>query len=284
MNLIHFVKILSFAQVFFEKIKNELSPIGKNIPEEISRVLDYDPRFYIDFGFYKFGVTDAIISLFLSMLIIIVGIFVFIFKIHLRPNKRQSILELLIEALVGLCRNSGLNEKQTKEVLPFVTTVGLLVIISNILSVFKIRPASQNPAFPIFLAMMAIIYIIFMVIKFIGFKGFVHAMLYPRAGLLPFKLLDLCIKPISLSFRLFGNIFGGFILMEFVALIVPLFIPGIFGLWFDLGDGIIQGGVFSYLTIVYIGEFVESAEHYKEEQEEKARLKSLLNRASLVRK
>ena len=45
-----------------------------------------------------------------------------------------------------------------------------------------------------------------------------------------------------------------FILMEFLGIVCPIILPGVFSLWFDLMDGILQAVVFAYLTTSYIGE------------------------------
>ncbi|MBO4687247.1 MAG: hypothetical protein J5636_01920, partial [Clostridiales bacterium] len=60
-----------------------------------------------------------------------------------------------------------------------------------------------------------------------------------------------------------------FILMEFVSIVIPIFLPGVLSLWFDLFDGILQAIVFCYLTTSYIGEAIESAHVMKERKEEK---------------
>jgi F-type H+-transporting ATPase subunit a len=92
--------------------------------------------------------------------------------------------------------------------------------------------------------------------------------------LLPFKILDFFIKPVSLSLRLFGNVFGAYILMEFIYIVVPMILPGLLGLWFDIADGILQGVIFSYLSITYIGEVIESAQESKHNKEEQAQAKA----------
>ena len=71
----------------------------------------------------------------------------------------------------------------------------------------------------------------------------------------------------SLALRLFGNVFGAYILMEFIYIIIPVLIPGVVGLWFDLADGILQGAIFTYLTIMYIGEIVEGAHEAEHEHQ-----------------
>ncbi|MGI6334749.1 MAG: hypothetical protein ACOX1A_09290 [Saccharofermentanales bacterium] len=48
-------------------------------------------------------------------------------------------------------------------------------------------------------------------------------------------------------------------MMEFISIVIPAILPGVIGLWFDLADGILQGVIFSYLTVIYIGEVLEGA-------------------------
>ena len=124
------------------------------------------------------------------------------------------------------------------------------------------------------IAFFTIFYVIGISIRFVGVKGFIGSLLDPTPVMFPFKIIDYIIKPMSLALRLFGNIFGSFILMEFLYLVIPLIVPGIFGLWFDLADGILQAVVFSYLTMSYIGEIVEGAEAHKEHAAEKAKAKA----------
>ena len=53
-----------------------------------------------------------------------------------------------------------------------------------------------------------------------------------------------------------------------MSITVPIILPGIIGLWFDLADGLLQAVIFSYLTMSYIGEIVEIGHEYKEHPEE----------------
>jgi F-type H+-transporting ATPase subunit a len=103
----------------------------------------------------------------------------------------------------------------------------------------------------------------------VGLKGFWDSLIDPMPAMLPFKILDYLIKPLSLSMRLFGNIFGAFILMEFIYLVVPIIIPGILGIWFDIFDGILQAVIFTYLSTSYIGEILEGAEAAEEKRHER---------------
>ncbi|MDO4876318.1 MAG: hypothetical protein Q3987_02940, partial [Oscillospiraceae bacterium] len=64
------------------------------------------------------------------------------------------------------------------------------------------------------------------------------------------------------------NVFGSFVFMEFMSIVIPVVVPGIIGLWFDLADGLLQAVIFSYLTMSYIGEIVEIGHEFKEHPEE----------------
>ena len=85
--------------------------------------------------------------------------------------------------------------------------------------------------------------------------------------LMPFKIIDILVRPVSLCLRLFGNVFGAFVFMEFLHIICPIVFPAAFGMWFDLADGILQAIIFSYLTIYYIGESVEVGHEMQEHPE-----------------
>ena len=64
--------------------------------------------------------------------------------------------------------------------------------------------------------------------------------------------------------------------MEFIYIVVPMILPGLLGLWFDIADGILQGIIFTYLSITYIGEVIESAHESKHHKEEQAQAKAKL--------
>lgn len=56
----------------------------------------------------------------------------------------------------------------------------------------------------------------------------------------------------------FGNVLGAFVVMELIKLLIPVFIPVVFSLYFDI-DGLIQAYVFVFLTSLFIGEAIEES-------------------------
>lgn len=243
-----------------EEIK--IGDIGEGISESILQVEQY-----FSLGSTRVILTDAVIAIWIAM---IPSIIFWIWMASRRervPKGRQILPEAMVGLLTNLCMNNGMDRKQAAEVTPMVGTIALFLLSCNVVSTFGVRPPAKNIAFPVSMAFFAIIYVIYISIRFVGVKGFFRSLVYPMKAMLPFRILEYIIKPMSLSLRLFGNIFGAFILMEFIRIVVPVILPGILLLWFDIADGILQAVVFTYLTINYIGEVLEGA---RDEQKEKA--------------
>ena len=60
--------------------------------------------------------------------------------------------------------------------------------------------------------------------------------------------------------RLFGNVLGAFVIMGLIKLVVPVFVPAVFSLYFDLFDGLIQTYVFVFLTSLFMKESIGGEE------------------------
>ena len=260
--------IVRFWDTFIEKLIEELKigDIGEKINEGILQW-----KGYFNIGSFKFLLTDAIIVMWIATILAIILFKVMLGRETLRPNKAQTLMWSLGDLLVNTCMGFGMNRKEAEHVAPMVGTFGIVIAGCNVISTFKIAPPAKNIAFPAAMALFAILYVIFVSIRFVGLKGFWASLTSPMKLLLPFKILDFIIKPISLALRLFGNVFGAFVFMEFLYVVVPVVIPGIFGLWFDIADGLLQAVVFSYLVMSYIGEIVEVG--HEKEEEEKGKVK-----------
>ena len=254
---------MSYMSEYWEAFKAhfvETLKVG-DIGEEINKAIAPNILASFNLGGFKVVLSDAIVASWVVMIAIFLLGWFFGRNLQKIPQgNRQLVSESLVSVLLNLCKSSNMSYEQAEKVVPFVGTIAVFVSLTNLSSMFKIPPPAKNPAFPIALAIFTIFYVIVTSIQFVGFKGFWASLTYPKAMLLPFKILDYFIKPMSLSLRLFGNVFGAFILMEFIYLIVPVIIPGVIGLWFDLADGLLQGVIFTYLSVTYIGEVLEGAE------------------------
>ncbi len=252
-----------FWDAFVEKLIEEIKigDIGATINEGILQW-----KKYFQIGSLEVVITDAIIVMWIATILAIILFKVMTGRQTLRPNKKQTVMWMLTDLIVNTSMGFGMNRKEAERVAPMIGTFGIIIAGCNVISVFKISPPAKNIAFPVAMAVFAIIYVIGVSIRFVGFKGFWASLTTPKKYLLPFKILDFVIKPVSLSLRLFGNVFGAFVFMEFLYIIVPVVLPGLFGLWFDLADGILQAIIFSYLTMSYIGEIVEVGHELQEKE------------------
>jgi F-type H+-transporting ATPase subunit a len=84
------------------------------------------------------------------------------------------------------------------------------------------------------------------------------------AFLAPINIVEEIAKPISLSLRLFGNIFAGVIMVGLIALLPAyiMWLPNAIWKTFDLFVGLIQAFIFALLTILYFSQATESAEEH----------------------
>lgn len=257
-----------FWAAFVEQLTERLFG-HKNIGEEISKAI-MQVQMSFAAGDKTLIITDAIIVTWIAVVIMLIIVAVLLgkpSKDH-KLTKGQTILVSLTELVISTAMSFGMNRKQAEEVAPMVMTFGLVLVACNSISYFHLPPPAKNVAFPVGCAIVAIIYVIVMTFKFIGIKGFWISLTQPVAIMLPFRLLDYVIKPLSLALRLFGNVFAAFVFMEFLSISLPVIVPGIVGLWFDIIDGVIQAVVFAYLTMSYIGENLETYNEYIEHPEE----------------
>ncbi|MCR4558298.1 MAG: F0F1 ATP synthase subunit A [Saccharofermentans sp.] len=269
----------AFAEKFVERFDIGNKNIGAEISEAIMQI-----QMYFKVGDYKLLITDAVIVTWVAVLIFIIIITLLVGKPSkdLKLTAGQALLVSLTELVITTAMSFGMNRKQAEEVAPMIMTFGIVITACNSISYFHLPPPAKNIAFAIGCAITAIIYVIVMTFKFVGAKGFWITLTTPIAIMIPFKLLDYVVKPLSLSLRLFGNVFAAYIFMEFLSISVPLILPGVAGLWFDIIDGIIQAVVFSYLTMSYIGENVETVNEYNEHPEEHEKKKKKSKKSETV--
>ena len=124
----------------------------------------------------------------------------------------------------------------------------LFGLLASVIGVFGIKPPTKDLNVTAALALMSICLIEYSGVRARGGKGFLKSLTAPTPIMTPMNILEIAIRPTSLCMRLFGNVLGAFVIMELIKLVVPVFVPAIFSLYFDLFDGLIQTYVFVFLT------------------------------------
>nr|WP_317283244.1 F0F1 ATP synthase subunit A [uncultured Sellimonas sp.] len=171
------------------------------------------------------------------------------------PGKKQ----LALESGYLFFRNFFYNllGKHGARYIPYMITVVLYIGLSNIAGVFGFVPPTKDLGVTIALAVMSIILIEYAGIHQKGTKGWLKAFAAPMPVMLPFNILELVIRPLSLCMRLFGNVLGSYVVMKLIEIICPILLPIPFNLYFDFFDGFIQAYVFVFLTSLFISEAIE---------------------------
>ena len=189
------------------------------------------------------------------------------------PSGIQNFMEYALEFIRDLAKGQ-IGEKEYRPWVPFVGTLFLFIFVSNwsgALVPWKlIHMPSGELAAPtndinttVALALLTSLAYFYAGLSRRGL-GYFSRYIEPTPILLPINILEDFTKPLSLSFRLFGNILADELVVAVLVLLVPLFVPlpvMILGLF----TSAIQALIFATLAAVYIGEAIEGHGHSEEE-------------------
>ncbi len=202
------------------------------------------------------GVSESVVVSW--FIILLISLFCIIFVRNLKvenPGKKQLLLETAVDGMYNMIK-SNVGE-HGKEYIPYLMTVFIYLVFANLSGLFGFKPPTKDLNITAGLALMSIVVIEFAHIRKHGFLGRIKAFGQPIILIAPLNILEIVIRPLSLCMRLFGNILGGFVVMELIKITVPLIIPVPFSFYFDIFDGLIQAYIFVFLTSIFIGEAVE---------------------------
>lgn len=217
-------------------------------------------------------ITNVILMSWITMAIIILWAFISTRRLRQVPKGLQNTAEIVVETLNNFATTHM--GKDGRKYAAYLGTIGLFLAIANTIGALFmtsvtngiICPPTRTMAVPIALALMTITIAIGAGIKKKGIVGFIKRLLKPMPLMLPFNLLEFIIKPLSLSMRLFGNVFGAYVAMELLFNALPWGLPAVASLYFDLFDGGLQTFVFVLLTTLYISEEIEEEEEEPEKK------------------
>ncbi|MCD6136732.1 F0F1 ATP synthase subunit A [Candidatus Bipolaricaulota bacterium] len=178
-----------------------------------------------------------------------------------KPNRVQALLDALIDLIKGQLTSSFSSDKLARELFPFISTLFLFILLSNWISII---PYFESPTKDLNVTLSFGLLVFFMsqffAIKRKGFGKYMKGFIEPYPFMLPLNIVGEMAKPLSHSFRLFGNMFGGAIMVSIMYSfsITSWIIPLGLNLFYGLFQGMIQAFVFSLLAVAYINVAVES--------------------------
>ncbi|NLJ57356.1 MAG: F0F1 ATP synthase subunit A [Tissierellia bacterium] len=219
-------------------------------------ILNVDNLWVLNLAGVEVWITETIFNTWVIMLILIV--IAIITRVKLRnfkvvPKGFQNVIELIVESFDNFASNS-LGESLSY-ISPWFFMVFAFVLSSAWLSVFGIRAPTADWA-----TTFALAFATFLLMLFMGFrhrKGeYLKSFFSPHPIFFPLNLVGELAKPISLSFRLFGNMLSGTIILTLYYGLTPLFvqfgIPALLHAFFDIIVGAIQTYIFVIISLMYI--------------------------------
>jgi len=269
-------------------IGKELIP-GVSLPEWIE-VPRPDPQLPAPVIFHLFGlpITNSIIGGWISVVVLVLISFVVTRRMKIVPGRLQTAFEFLLGWLYDLCQSIA-GEENGRRFFPVITTIFLFVLFNAWLSLIPgfgsilighhelLRGANTDVNTPLAIALISFIFVEYYGLKTLGirylrkfintgqffrsvgqilkgkfkaglsglFSGFIDIFV---GGL---EALSELIRIVSFTFRLFGNMTAGEILLLITAFLIPwvLALP-FYGL--ELLIGFVQALIFSGLTLVFV--------------------------------
>lgn len=203
---------------------------------------------------------DTIILSWLVMGILVLGSWLITRNLEKMPKRGQNILEALVEFLQKLLEENMSPKGQSA--FPYLATLFLFILFSNLLGVIPglLVPELKSPTGDLNVTF-GLALVVFLLsqgyaIRSRGLPAYLLSFIRPNPLFLPLNLVEIVTRPLTLAFRLFGNIFAGEVLLLILYFLVPVGIPSIWAA-FSVFIGVIQAYLFMMLAIAYISSAVE---------------------------
>ena len=176
------------------------------------------------------------------------------------PTGFQNVVEMLVESFDNFVR--GIAGEKFMFLGNWFFMVFAFVLISNICGILGMRPPTADWATAFAFALATFVLIHVMGVKYRKGK-YLKSFFEPYIPFFPLNVIGELARPISLSFRLFGNVLGGMILMSLVyalPIYVRFIIPTVLHAYFDLFSGALQTYIFCILSLSFITSAADAGE------------------------
>lgn len=209
-------------------------------------------------------ITETVINTWIIMAVLVIVSIILTRNMKLVPEGKQNVAEIIVTMLTGLVGSSMGKDKIGFT--PYMGTLMIYIMIANLWGLIGLRAPTADLNTTFALSILTFFLIHGFAIKRKGVGGWIKGQfLEPVAVLFPLNLISEIATPVSLAFRLFGNIVGGMIIMTLVygalgsilsgVLPIPIFmlgIPAVLHAYFDVFAGVLQSFIFTMLTMVFV--------------------------------
>jgi F-type H+-transporting ATPase subunit a len=226
---------------------------------------------------YEFPITNSFFMMIIVMVLLIaIGAWV-ARRATLVPTRGQGAVEMIVEFLLGLVEGAA-GKRLGRSIFPVIGGLFIFILFANYVELLPglgsvylvhhvgteterlplIRPPTSDLNMTLAMALLSFVMFQYLGIKAHGFRGRIKHLATP-VFVFPIEVISETARIISLSFRLFGNIFAGDVLLTIMysiaaaikVTLIGFLIPVVF-LYLEVLFGFIQALVFAILTLIYI--------------------------------
>lgn len=213
-----------------------------------------------------FRITETVTVTWFIIAVLGITFYLLTRKLEKIPGKVQNVLELIVDTINNLVKQTMGEDKV--RFAPYMGSLMIFLVVANLIGLLGLRPPTADVNTTMALAMITFTMIHINGAKSKGIGQYLKGFTEPIPFITPINLIGEIATPISLGFRLFGNIVGGLIIMNllygmlgsFSAMIfgpgappvLQTFIPSVFHAYFDMFAGALQAFIFTMLTMVNV--------------------------------
>lgn len=239
-------------------------------------MVDFYSYFQFKFLGISFDLKGSIIEEWVIMLCIAAVVLWVTHRMETVPKGKQVWAELIVDTINGVVK--GTMGESFTDFAPYIGTLMIFLLVMNILGLTGFEPPTTDYSIALSFALVSFVVIQVTTMKRNGILHYFTGFAKPMVPITPLNIIERIVVPVSLSLRLFGNIFAAALLMElihngleFVSKTIHLAIniggvhfgllqiaiPLPFNMYFDIFDGFIQMIIFSMLTMIFVKTTVE---------------------------
>lgn len=191
-------------------------------------------------------------------------------------KKRQLVAEMFVNFV-----NNSVKETMGERFMrfaPYIATLLVYAVLGALVSLIGLRSMTADFNVTLTWALMTFTLITYYKIKTNGFGGYLKGFAQPMALMTPLNIISEVATPLSMAFRMFGNVSGGMVITGLIyaalgalsnalnisfavgSVVINLgqiFTPAVLSIYFDLFSGCIQAYIFATLTMVYVSAAAE---------------------------
>ncbi len=198
--------------------------------------------------------SSILVVTLLSILAIVVNHKIKKERVDKAPSNFINIIEMLVEFIDGMVR-SNMGERNMRFA-PFMTTLISYLAVSNLLGIVGLEAPTSD--YSVTLTIAVFVFIITQSFKIKtsgGLFGYIKSFTKPMGFMTPINIITELANPISMSFRLFGNIMSGALIVALINGALGYFSPLVttpLRLYFDVFIGLLQAYIFVMLAMIFI--------------------------------